>query len=66
MKPYGLKVIEHPDVADIHIMGSKSRTGKLGEHAYCDRPAAKARVRRYWKRIARRANKAACYEDNEP
>ena len=29
MKPYGLKVIDSPDVGDIKEMGSKSSTGKF-------------------------------------
>ena len=54
MKPYGVRVIEHPDVADIKAMGAKSRTGKLSEHTYCRGPS-KSRIRRLWKRVARRS-----------
>lgn len=29
MKPYGVKIIEFPDVADIQQMGAKSSVGKI-------------------------------------
>ena len=58
MKPYGLQVIDGPDVADIKEMGAKGSTGKFaghsGDYHPYSRGAVKARARRYWKRIARR------------
>lgn len=68
MKPYGLRIIEHPDVADIKEMGSKGRVGQLAGrsgdyHPYC-RGASKARTRRYWARKARAANRIACEDSN--
>lgn len=67
MRPYGVKVEEHPDVADIKEMGSASHVGKLAGksgdyHSYC-KGNSKARTRRYWKRRARAENKAACSEE---
>lgn len=67
MRPYGVKVEEYPDVADIKEMGSASHTGKLpgksGDfHPYC-KGKSKRRSRRYWKRVARAENKAACKEE---
>ena len=67
MKPYGVKIIEDPDVADIQKTGSKGCVGKLpgrsGDyHPYC-RGTAKATTRRYWARKARRKNKAICTID---
>jgi hypothetical protein len=64
MKPYGLKIVEFPDVEDILSMGAKSSCGTLrksgGEFSgYC-RSDAKAATRRYWKRQARRDGKSAC------
>jgi hypothetical protein len=67
MKPYGVRVIECPDVADIQEMGSKSRTGKISGRSGDNRPYSrgehKARTRRYWKRVARRTNREACNEE---
>jgi len=60
MKPYGLfgKVIEYPDVYDIHDMGAKSSCGQIKKKSgdyrgYCEGPR-KDRTRRRWKRRARR------------
>ena len=63
MRPYGVRLIEGPDVADIQEMGSKSsagqRPGRSGDyHPYC-RGRGKAEARRRWKRCARREGKAA-------
>jgi hypothetical protein len=68
MRPYGVKIIEHPDVADIQEMGAKSSVGKFSGrsgacHGYIRDPVAKAATRRHWARKARAANKAACKED---
>jgi hypothetical protein len=69
MRPYGVKIEERPDVADIKAMGSKGSVGvyagRSGDYHPIARGNAKARVRRYWKRAARRENAAACgsYED---
>lgn len=68
MQPYGLQVIESPDINDIQQMGSKGSVGKFPGcsglyHPYC-RGAAKARTRRIQARRARRANKAACSEES--
>jgi hypothetical protein len=66
MRPYGVKIIEEPDVADIQEMGSKGRTGKLpsrsGDYRPYSRGSSKRRTRRYWKRRARRVNQEACNE----
>jgi hypothetical protein len=65
MKPYGLQVIEGPDVDDIKRMGAKSSVGTIcgrsGEHRGYNRPAAKARTRRYWARKARNAARSEIY-----
>jgi hypothetical protein len=67
MRPYGVKIIAHPDVADIREMGAKSSVGKFpgrsgAYHGYIRDSAAKAVIRRHWARKARAANKAACKE----
>jgi hypothetical protein len=58
MKPYGVRVIEFPDVADIQEMGAKSSTGrfagKSGDYHPYSRSKKKKKIRRYWKRRARR------------
>lgn len=59
MKPYGVRVIESPDVSDLREMGSKSSAGGRN---YNRCSAAKARTRRYWARKARAAGKASCNE----
>ena len=69
MKPYGVKVIECPDVGDIQEMGSKSRIGRYpgrgGDyHGYNRNPEVKARTRRYWARKARRASSQAVEEES--
>lgn len=69
MKPYGVRVIEHPDVVDIQSMGSKSSVGKLPRksgvfHSYTRSVFAKATTRRYWARKARLDNKLACKEES--
>lgn len=51
MRPYGVRIIECPDVADIKEMGSKT---SVGGKSYFRSAEAKARTRRYWKRQARR------------
>lgn len=65
MQPYGVRVIEYPDVADIHSMGSKSSVGKIRKHnefvGYCKNPS-KAKTRRYWKK-ARQIGKRMCREE---
>ena len=68
MKPYGVRIIEDPDVADIKEMGSKGSVGKFkgrsGDfHPYAH-GEAKARTRRYWKRRARAHSKALCRVDS--
>jgi hypothetical protein len=69
MKPYGVRIIEGPNVADIREMGSNSRTGKLSGRSGDNRPYSrgnsKRRTRRYWKRRARRTNREACNEGSE-
>jgi hypothetical protein len=58
MKPYGVKVIEWPDVGDIQSMGAKSSTGKFagksGDYHSYSKGNSKKRIRRYWKRKARK------------
>jgi hypothetical protein len=57
MRPYGVRIIECPDVADIQLMGAKSSTGQLrsksGEYRGYSRRKAKKTIRCYWKRRAR-------------
>lgn len=66
MKPYGVKIIENPDVVDIQEMGSKSSAGKVagrsGDFHPYSRGTSRAATRRYWARKARRDNKKACLE----
>ena len=57
MKPYGLGVIEYPDVGDLQEMGAPSAAGGRN---YCRNAAAKARTRRTWKRLARKAGRDEC------
>lgn len=68
MRPYGVKVIESPDVADIKEMGSKGSAGKFagrsGDYRPYSRGASKAASRRRWARKARAAGKAACSEES--
>jgi hypothetical protein len=67
MKPYGVKVIEYPDIADIKEMGSKGRVGMIaghsGDYHPYSRGASKAATRRRWARKARAEGKAACDEE---
>ena len=66
MKPYGVKLIECPDVADIQAMASKSSAGRCsragGDYHGYSRTAQKAVVRRFWARKARREGVVACNE----
>jgi hypothetical protein len=61
MKPYGVRVIEFPDVGDIQEMGAKSSAGRLkgDEHGYC-RTKTKRRTRLIWKKRARAQAKKDC------
>jgi hypothetical protein len=67
MKPYGVKVIENPDVGDIKEMGSKSSAGKIAGRSGDFRPysnsASRAATRRHWARKARREGQKACVEE---
>jgi len=69
MRPYGVRIIEGPDVADIREMGSASHVGKLrgksGDFHPYNRGASKAATRRFWARKARAAGKAACRNGEE-
>jgi len=65
MKPYGVKVEEYPDVVDIQAMAAKSSSGKLIERGgdyknYIRRASVRARIRRYWKRLARAIGRKQC------
>ena len=60
MKPYGVKLIEGPDVADLQEMGAKSSAGGRN---YNRNVRVKAATRRRWARKARAANKAACRDE---
>lgn len=57
MKPYGVEVIERPNVGDIRAMGAKSSAGRFpgkgGDYHPYSSGSAKARARRGWKRHAR-------------
>lgn len=61
MRPYGVRVIQGPDVNDIHEMCSKSSTGGRN---YGRNVADKATTRCRWARKARAEGKAACHEDS--
>jgi hypothetical protein len=71
MKPYGLPRcddVAHPDVADCQQYGLKSSAGNLpgkgGDiRSMHKKSASKRASRRTFKRIARRAGKAACAEE---
>lgn len=70
MKPYGLRVIEHPDCVDILEMAPKSSIGHLprrsGDLRNCIRNVRKkAATRRYWARKARKENRALCEPENK-
>jgi hypothetical protein len=58
MKPYGVKVIEFPDVADIQSMGAKGSVGKFagksGDYHPYSKGNSKKKTRRYWKKRARK------------
>lgn len=64
MQPYGVRVIEYPDVADLQSMGAKSSAGQFpgpgGDYRGYSRTANKRKARRYWKRRARRQGRADC------
>ena len=70
MKPYGVRVIEFPCVADIQEMGAKSSCGKFAARCgHSPRGYAngkqKARSRRYWKRKARSEGKRESRSEQE-
>jgi hypothetical protein len=63
MRPYGVWLLQYPDVADILTMGAKGSVGEFSGrsgqyHGLCRGPR-KAKVRRYWKRVARAEGKRA-------
>lgn len=62
MRPYGVKIIEFPDVADIQEMGAKSSVGtfasRSGDYRGYSRSVRKAKTRRYLARKARALGKA--------
>jgi len=62
MRPYGVRIIEEPDVADIQDMAAKSSCGRLpekgGDFKGYSRSRRKRARRRYWKRKARREGRA--------
>jgi hypothetical protein len=66
MRPYGVTIPECPDVREILMIGAKSSFGELpglsGHFRGICRGAAKARTRRYWKRVARAEGKRAVHE----
>ncbi len=69
MKPYGLDIVEWPDVRDIIEMGAKSCTGQVLNKSsvyrgYCNR-RRKRQTRRYWKRKERRAGREEIEEQLE-
>jgi len=57
MRPYGVEIVEDPDIDDILCMGARSSvgsiTGRNGEHRGY-RKRDKRVTRRRWKRAARR------------
>ena len=66
MRPYGVKIIEDPDVADIRYMGAKGSAGRFPSRSGDYRPLScgnsKSAIRRYWKRRARRAGRLEAQE----
>jgi hypothetical protein len=62
MRPYGLRIIEHPDVADLQEMGAKTSAGGRN---YLRSSAQKRVTRRRWKRLARGQGKAETAEQAE-
>ena len=64
MRPYGVRVVEWPDIADIIAEGAKSSIGnvrsKSGEFRAFGTPEKRASTRRYWKRQARRVGVEEC------
>ena len=67
MKPYGLKVIEAPDVGDIQEGARKSSIGRFREKggdykSYPRSSVAKRAIRRLAKRAARRQGNAEIIE----
>ena len=64
MKPYGVAVIADPDVADIKHDARKGCVGKFagksGDYHPYSRGGSKARIRRYWKRRARKIGRDEC------
>jgi hypothetical protein len=67
MRPYGVRIEECPDVADIKKMGSKGCVGKFagksGDFHPYSQGNSKDRTRRYWARKARSEGKAECYQE---
>lgn len=57
MRPYGVVVAKCIDVGDILMMAAKGSVGSLRGRSGCfrgySRGPGKARIRRYWKRVAR-------------
>ena len=68
MRSYGVTVPECADVRDIQMMGAKSSFGEVpgrsGHFRGICRGPAKARTRRYWKRVARAEGKRAALESD--
>ncbi len=66
MRPYGVEIIEFPDVDDIQKMGCKSSVGKLKRgRGYIRTPDQKAKTRRYWARKEREESKRLSNESFE-
>jgi hypothetical protein len=68
MKPYGVRIVEFPNVGDISEMGAKSSAGHISGrsgdcHSNFRSVDSKARTRRHWARKARAEGKAACNID---
>jgi hypothetical protein len=66
MRPYGVRIVETPDISDIKTMAAKSSIGELpgesGTFRGICRGAAKSRTRRYWKRVARAEGKQLAHD----
>jgi hypothetical protein len=59
MKPYGVRVIDSPDIADIQATGRAGHVSRYPGRSGCYKSyirdsAARKITRRYWKRLARR------------
>lgn len=69
MRAYGVRAEVCPDIADIKRTGASGHAGSLpgksGDYHHHLGSREKARIRRYWKRLARKDGKAECRYQEE-